>query len=125
MSLTTWLCIPRKTPGELGILPLHGEGGPHREQRLQLLQRLAHEVTVGLGVAMHTVAEEALRVLMELGQLVQQLGVQGLVVVPGRLQLLQGLLVLQLLCPFCTVIEVQKLVKAFLHQLVGPREHVQ
>lgn len=79
--------------------PDGGTAGPpaphtHRQQRLQLLQRAAHEVAVGLGVAVYAVGEEPLGELLELGQLVQQLRVQGLVVVPGRLQLLQSFLVL-------------------------------
>ena len=105
---------------------MHGrEYRTHRKQWLQLLQRLAHKVAVGLGVAVDAVGEEALGVLVELGQLVEQLRIQGLIVVPGRLQLLQGLLVLELLRPLCAVIEVQQLVKALLYQLVGPCKHAQ
>lgn len=59
------------------------EGRTHRQQGLQLLQRLLHEVTVGFSVAVDAVGKEALGVLLEFGQLVQQLGVQGFVVVPG------------------------------------------
>lgn len=60
---------------------------------------------------------------MELGELVQKLGVERLVVVARRLQLVLDAAVLEAVGALLAVVVVQQLVEALLDEFVRPGEH--
>lgn len=95
------------------------------QQRLQLPQCGLHEVLLRLGEGPHTAGEQLLGGAVELGQLVQQLGVERLVVAARHLQLVLHAAVLKALGALLAVVVVQQLVKALLDELVRPGEHEQ
>lgn len=95
------------------------------QQRLQLPQRGLHEVLLRLGEGPHTAGEQLLGGAIKLGQLVQQLGVERLVVAARHLQLILHAAVLEALGALLAVVIVQQLVEALLDELVRPGEHEQ
>lgn len=95
----------------------------HLLEWTELPQCEKHEVSLCLGKTLQTVGEELLSSAMKFGKLIQELGIQGLVVVPRCLQLFLHTLVFQPLCSFLTVIIVKQLVKALLDQLVWTSKH--
>lgn len=60
---------------------------------------------------------------MELGELIQELGVERLVVVARHLQLILDAAILEALRSLLAVVVVQQLVESLLDELVGPGEH--
>lgn len=99
--------------------------GTDLQQRLQLPQRGLHEVPLGLGEGPHAAGEQLLGGAVELGQLVQQLSVERLVVAARHLQLVLHAAVLEALGALLAVVVVQQLVEALLDELVRPGEHEQ
>lgn len=96
---------------------------PHLQKWGELSQCKKHEVSLCLGEAPHTVSEELLRSTMKFGKLIQQLGIQGLVVVPCCLQLFLHTFVFQPLGSLLTVIIVKQLVETLLDQFVWTGKH--
>lgn len=97
--------------------------GPNLQEWLQLPQRGPHEVLLSLCESPHAAGEQLLGGAVELGQLVQQLGVERLVVAARHLQLVLHAAVLEAVSALLAVVVVQQLVEALLDELVRPGEH--
>lgn len=71
----------------------------------------------------HTASKQLLCCTVELGELVQKLGVERLVVVARHLQVVLDAAVLEAVGALLAVVVVQQLVKALLDEFVRPSEH--
>lgn len=98
---------------------------PDLQERLQLSKRGLHEVLLSLGEGPDAAGQQLLSGGVELGKLVQQLGVESLVVVTCHLQLVLNAAVFEALGTLLAVVVVQQLVKALLDEFVRPGEHGQ
>lgn len=97
--------------------------GHNLQEWLQLPQRRPHEVLLSLGESPHAAGEQLLGGAVELGQLVQQLGVERLIVAARHLQLVLHAAVFEAVGALLAVVVVQQLVEALLDELVRPGEH--
>lgn len=93
------------------------------QEGLQLAQGRLHEVLLSLRESPHAASEQLLRCGVELGKLVQKLGVERLIVVACHLQLILDAAVFEAVSALLAVVVVQQLVKALLDELVWPSEH--
>lgn len=96
---------------------------PNLREGPELSERRLHEVLLHLSEGFHAVFEQILCHVVERLQLVQQLGVQRLVVVTSHLELVLDSAVLQAIGALLAVVVVEQLVEAFLDELVGAGEH--
>lgn len=111
----------RKCPTPFKTLKNKVPHGVHEGR--QLPQCPLHEVLLGLSESPHAAGEQVLCGAVELGELVQKLGVERLVVVARRLQLVLHAAVLESVGALLAVVVVQQLVEALLDELVRPGEH--
>lgn len=93
------------------------------QEGLQLAHCRLHEVLLSLSESPHTASKQLLSRTMELGELVQKLGVERLIVVARRLQLILDTAILEAVGALLAVVVVQQLVKALLDKFVRPGEH--
>lgn len=97
----------------------------HLQEWLQLSEYGLHEVSLSLGESPHAAGQQLLCCGVELGKLVQQLGVESLVVVPRDLQLVLNAAVFEAVGALLAVVVVQQFVEALLDEFVWPSEHEQ
>lgn len=95
----------------------------HLKDGLQLPQRSPYEVFLSLRKGPDAAHEQLLRYSVEHGQLVQELGIERLVVVARGLQLVLHTAVLEAVGSLLAVVVVQQLVEALLDELVRSSEH--
>lgn len=95
------------------------------QEWLQLPERRLHEVLLSLREGPDAARQQLLCCGVELGKLIQQLGIESLVVVTRHLQLLLNAAVFEALGALLAVVVVQQFVEALLDEFVRPGEHEQ
>lgn len=104
--------------------PLQTKRHTHNLQEgLQLSQRRLHEVLLRLRESPHAASEQLLGRAVELGELIQKLGIERLIVVACHLQLILDTAVFEAVGALLAVVVVQQLVEALLDEFVRPSEH--